>query len=260
MHDGDFLVRSTEISRIEGLSDAVFGFAITLLIVSLEVPKTALEVLHVMRGFVAFGVTFAILFMIWRTQFKFFRRYGLEDNTTVWLTAVLLFTVLLFAYPMKYFFGVAVGRVMWRLGVAENWMWIPGIGQLPVRPSLSEPGMPALQTVYGIGWVVLFGVFFLLYRHAYDKRDELKLNPVELFDTREAMAGAGFSALGGVIISASSAVSLWFGQRADDAVGYGGLLAVALMVVGIVRHRRTRGSRRQQAVAEMTTKTEAVTA
>src|SRR6266436_6095880 len=84
-----FRWRSKEISRVEGLSDAVFGFAITLLVVSLEVPKSPGEVLHIMRGFPAFAASFAILFMIWRTQFKFFRRYGLEDDTTVALTAVL---------------------------------------------------------------------------------------------------------------------------------------------------------------------------
>ena len=37
--EGNFRWRGKEISRIEGLSDAVFGFAITLLVVSLEVPK-----------------------------------------------------------------------------------------------------------------------------------------------------------------------------------------------------------------------------
>jgi len=34
-----FRWRSHEISRIEGLSDAVFAFAVTLLVVSLEVPR-----------------------------------------------------------------------------------------------------------------------------------------------------------------------------------------------------------------------------
>ena len=35
-----FRWRGEEITRIEGLSDAVFGFAVALLIVSTEVPKT----------------------------------------------------------------------------------------------------------------------------------------------------------------------------------------------------------------------------
>ena len=32
--------RAYEVSRIEGFSDAVFGFALTLLVVSLEMPET----------------------------------------------------------------------------------------------------------------------------------------------------------------------------------------------------------------------------
>lgn len=37
---GKFRLRGHEVSRIEALSDAVFGFAITLLVVVLEVPQT----------------------------------------------------------------------------------------------------------------------------------------------------------------------------------------------------------------------------
>jgi hypothetical protein len=36
-HSTDFRWRGHEITRIEGLSDAVFAFAVTLLVVSLEV-------------------------------------------------------------------------------------------------------------------------------------------------------------------------------------------------------------------------------
>src|SRR5204863_4349345 len=56
-----FRWRSHEVSRTEGLSDAVFGFAITLLVVSLEVPRTFAELMYAMRGFGAFAISFTLL-------------------------------------------------------------------------------------------------------------------------------------------------------------------------------------------------------
>src|SRR5271167_2798365 len=100
-----FRWRGGEITRLEGFSDAVFAFAVTLLVVSLEVPKTFTELLAAMRGFAAFAVCFALLADVWYNHYRFFRRYGLQDPWTVFLNCVLLFFVLFYVYPLKFLFS-----------------------------------------------------------------------------------------------------------------------------------------------------------
>ena len=91
-----FRWRAREITRLEGFSDAVFAFALTLLVVSLEAPHTFDELMDTMRGFPAFGICFAILVQVWFYHYRYFRRYGLQDGITVVLNAALLFVVLFF--------------------------------------------------------------------------------------------------------------------------------------------------------------------
>src|SRR6266536_5396112 len=85
-----------EVSRVEGFSDAVFAFAVTLLVVSLEVPHTFEELMDAMRGFPAFALCFAMLSQVWFHHYRYFRRYGLQDTFTVVLNGVLLFVVLFY--------------------------------------------------------------------------------------------------------------------------------------------------------------------
>jgi len=61
---------SHEVSPTEGLSDAVFGFAITLLVVSLQVPRTFGELMYAMGGFGAFAISFTLLFIVSYNQYK----------------------------------------------------------------------------------------------------------------------------------------------------------------------------------------------
>ena len=113
-----FRWRGEEVWRVEGFSDAVFAFAVTLLVVSLEVPETFDELLETMRGFLAFAICFALLLSVWYEHYKFFRRYGLRDTTTVWLNAALLFLVLFFVYPLKFLFTLLVDELLGLGGAA----------------------------------------------------------------------------------------------------------------------------------------------
>src|SRR5205823_2235752 len=110
MAEKNFRWRGHEISRIEGFSDAVFGFAVTLLVVSLEVPHTFTELKEAMLGFPAFGICFSLLLLVWRTHVHFFRRYGLQTGWASALNATLLFLLLFYVYPLKFLFTLVVGN------------------------------------------------------------------------------------------------------------------------------------------------------
>jgi uncharacterized membrane protein len=226
-----FQWRSHEISRIEGLSDAVFAFAVTLLVVSLEVPKTFDELSETMRGFGAFAISFVLLFMVWYNQFKFFRRYGLQDTITIVLNGALLFVVLFYVYPLKFLFTTLVDRLMGGHGEVR----LPN-GNVE---AMIEPGeMGTLMLIFGLGYFAVFSVFVLLYLHAYRKRKTLELNELELFDTRNSIQE---SLLNCCIALISIALVILGGPRYAGLAGWTYMLTgVALGTNGTIMGRRRR--------------------
>ena len=104
-----FRWRGNEVSRVEGFTDAVFAFAVTLLVVALEGPHTFEGLLDVLRGFPAFVLCFVLLMMFWNAHFRFHRRYGLEDTFSRIMTMAILVLVLFFVYPLKFLFTLADG-------------------------------------------------------------------------------------------------------------------------------------------------------
>lgn len=199
-----FRLRGGEVKRIETFSDAVFAFAVTLLIVSLEVPKTFEELLVSMRGFFAFAICFGLLMMVWHEQHVFFRRYALDDKFSLLLNGTLLFIILFYVYPLKFLFSLLFSDHIY------------GQGKNPF--SITQDQVPQLMIIYGLGYIAIYSIFFLLYGHALRKRAQLELTPREVFDTRTKIysqlilvgVGVGSVLLAIILPSDHMGLSGWF--------------------------------------------------
>ena len=156
--------RGAEVTRLEGFTDAVFAFAVTLLVVSLEVPKTFPELMVAMHGFLAFGVCFALLANVWYQHYRFFRRYALENPWVVFLNCALLFFVLFYIYPLKFLFAALFNG-----------------------SEISASEVRALFTIWSLGYAAVFAIFALLYLHAWRIRAQLELTPLEAIRTQVSL-------------------------------------------------------------------------
>jgi uncharacterized membrane protein len=180
-------VRRDEPTRLEGFSDTVFGLSLALLAFSLDVP-TSVEELRVLTiaQFVPTLAAFALMCWIWAEHNSFFRQFGLQDATTIILNCALLFLVVFYTYPLKFMAVYLWGLIAHGLG----WSGIESAMLSSGSLRTAAPGSDfPLMVIYNIGFIALFSIFALLYRHALRQQDVLALDEVALFDARAGQRG-----------------------------------------------------------------------
>lgn len=181
--DPSFTWRGGEVSRLEGFSDAVFGFALTLLVVSTEVPRTFDQLVHAMKGFFGFAFCFVMLLGVWEKHYRFFRRFGLQDGWTMFLNGLVLFVVVFYVYPLKFLSTVLFASVL------------DDAAQATIRTD----DLPLLFAVYGSGFAAIFALYAILYLYAYRRRSELSMSPLEVALTRNEVLRNGLMAALGLV-------------------------------------------------------------
>jgi len=185
------------------------------------------------------------LLLVWYNQYKFFRRYGLQDAMTVCLNCFLLFVVLFYVYPLKFLFTFLMN------------LFTGGQGRIRL-PTGAEATMvdsneqvSTLMIIFGAGYIAIFCVFVLLYWHAYRKRLELDLNELETFDTRvdiqESFLNVGIGSL-------SVAVAVLGGGRYSFPAGMVYMLNGVLSPVhGMMMGKRRRKLEERSSASETAT-------
>lgn len=219
-----FRHRGHEIVRIEALSDAVFAFAVSLLVVSLEVPQTFNELMLIVKGAIPFFATIAMLFQFWYRQYIFFRRYGMNDFMTILLNLVYLAVILFYIYPLKFLFSLLL------------YIWTG----MDLFPKASENGLIILENYQFHQLIILFSIGYLLiwltiygwHKRALINSVKLDLNRYEIIFTQRETSGALLNSLIGLL-------AIYFAIiRKEELAGYCYLLIPLIMVIHQIIYRK----------------------
>lgn len=171
-----FRMRGLATTRLDTFIDAVFAFATTMLVISLgSIPQTYNELIEALKGIPAFVGSFAQVMLIWLGHRRWSRRFGIENATTIFLSLLLIFIVLVYVYPLKLMFSAL-------------FYWVSS-GWLPSEFHVNTLGeLTGLFIIYGLGTMVLAGTLSLLYYHSLRKSALLDLNAAEKMSTRYEIA------------------------------------------------------------------------
>ena len=138
-------------NRLESLSDGVFAFAATLMVVNIGSSIDLSSLKEQLPMFISFGVSFFVMMALWKLHYNFFRRTSYVDNWIITYNSIFLFTILFYVFPLKSLISAIILRT--RMTITE----------------LSE-----LFQLYSLGFTLIFLCLVLLYRRAHKKDSENK--------------------------------------------------------------------------------------
>ena len=233
-----FRYRGLNSSRLENLTDAIFGFAITLLVIASQVPTTYVELQVSMYGFLGFIFCIMLLLGLWNNHNNFFLHYGLQDQTIKVLNFLFLFVLLFYVYPLKYLFsylGTAIyARI--KLGMGDDSDALKMVMNEVLEADLSYGQWVDIMIRFGMGLFLMYLFLFLMHLNAYRKKELLQLNNIELYLTRTFIQA--YAILLGVC-SLSMGIVLLFGGQSAPIAGS----AYALIGILLPLHRRIRNKK-----------------
>ena len=166
---------SEDLSRIIALSDGVFAFALTLLVLSISVPsvttnaKLGFDLNHDWSTFYGYAFAFVMIAIWWLVHNRTFQLIARYDSVLVWLNLALLAQIAIMPFALSvygtytskpYDFQYAVvlfAAIQITLGLTTTLIW-----EYARRAGLTKPDIPASSARYftrrGLG---VAGVFAL---------------------------------------------------------------------------------------------------
>ncbi len=160
--------RGNNASRVDNLTDAVFGIAITLLIFNLSNPNSFTDLLTFTKTLPAFMISISFLILVWREHLRFSLIYSLNNKGFIILNTIFIALVIFYVYPLR-FLSLFLTSVFFKVDIGL---------------SIQSDQVPHLMIYYGFVAFALYFILFLFYHRADQQRKQMQLNPYEIFYTK----------------------------------------------------------------------------
>ena len=167
-HDPRINYRGVTASRLDNLTDAVFGIAITLLIFNLTNPNSFQDLLTFTKTLPAFLISISFIVLIWNEHLGFSEVYTLNDTKLTILNTIFIALVIFYVYPLR-FLTLFLTNFFFNTEIAVN---------------IQGNQVPYLMIYYGFVAFALYFVLYLFYHRALKLKTELNFNAFEEFYTK----------------------------------------------------------------------------
>ena len=160
--------RGETASRIDNLTDAVFGIAITLLIFNLINPNSFEDLVTFTKTLPAFLISIGFIILIWNEHLEFSRIYSLDDNVIFKLNTLFIALVIFYVYPLR-FMLFFITNIFFNTNIEID---------------IANDQVPYLVIYYGFVAFALYFILWLFYLRALKAKEKLQLNEYEVFFTK----------------------------------------------------------------------------
>ncbi|GAA6138042.1 hypothetical protein NBRC116583_17890 [Arenicella sp. 4NH20-0111] len=100
-----FRMRGLETTRLDTLIDAAFAFVLSMLVISQgQIPSSFDDLMVGIKSIPALAMSFWILMLFWLSHRQWSRRFGIESKSSIVLSISLVFSLLIYVYPLRILF------------------------------------------------------------------------------------------------------------------------------------------------------------
>ncbi len=160
--------RGESTTRLDNLTDAVFGIAITLLIFNISDVTTLEALLEFAKSFPALLLGIVFLLIIWDEHVSFSKVYSTQNQMVKILNVFFIALVIFYVYPLKFLLNLITS------------LFFSNSNQIITESN----EIPLLMIYYGLVIFFIYIVIYLFYLSVLKQKDRYSLTNYELLYTK----------------------------------------------------------------------------